>query len=609
MKHCRVVFEPDGAGVWVHRGATILEAAERAGLILNTVCGGQGTCGKCAVRLGPAGNEVLACQWHVQDNISVYVPTTSRFFEQKILERGIDRQVKVNPCIFKKYINIDTAKTPAVQKALSKVCAGEIFEITNEAAEQLQRLRDSGQRAGVTAVGYSCPGSEKSSSQTAAWRIISFEPGDTTEVLFGVATDIGTTTVVSKLIDLRNGHCLATAADVNPQTIYGDDVISRIAYAENEEKLYKLQQAIITCLNEQIGRLVKQALRHCSGQADIEAKHIYEIVVAGNTTMNHIFLGFPVSQLGRAPYSAFSVEAVDRPAKDMHLAINPAGNVHTIENIAGFVGSDTTSVAVAVGIDQSEQETLVVDIGTNGEIILAGKGELYTASCAAGPALEGARVSQGSRAIPGAIETVLIEGDDLDLGVIGPGSARTICGSGLVDAVAALLDLGVLDSTGRFVQREQLEGKLPPAILSRIIEKDGASAFVLARNDNNENQPVVLTQKDIREVQLAKAAIRAGIKLLQQKLGVKDSQIKQVLLAGAFGNYIRRESALRIGLLPQVPAERIHFVGNAASSGAEMILLNRQCRTLASQLARKIKYLEIAHEPEFQSVFAEAMTF
>jgi uncharacterized 2Fe-2S/4Fe-4S cluster protein (DUF4445 family) len=321
--------------------------------------------------------------------------------------------------------------------------------------------------------------------------------------------------------------------------------------------------------------------------------------------MNHIFLKLPIQQLGQAPYEAYSLDAHDCPADELGLRISPAGNIHTVENIAGFVGADTTAVALATDIDSAEEITLAVDIGTNGELVLAANGKLYAASCAAGPAFEGARIKCGSRAIEGAIQGVIVNNGDIDLDVIGDCPPRSICGSGLIDAVAVMLDLGIIDKSGRFADPARLAEELPPAIASRISKKGGEASFELAA----VQEQVVLTQADIRHVQLAKGAIRAGIRLLLQKVGLEDTEIEQILLAGAFGNYIRRESALRMGLLPDVPAERIQFVGNAACSGAEMILVCSTCRDAARELARKIEYIEIAHQPDFTSVFAESMAF
>jgi len=434
-----------------------------------------------------------------------------------------------------------------------------------------------------------------------------YRKGDSTATIFGVAIDIGTTTVVAKLIDMATGQCLATQATLNPQSRYGDDVISRISYAQNDEKLAQLHTAIIDGINHLIGQLCYQA--------SIGANHIYEVCVVGNTTMNHLFLKLPVVQLGQAPYKAFSLDSHDVSAERLSLQINPTANIHTVENIAGFVGSDTTAGALAVDIDSANDETLFVDIGTNGELVLNTNGHLYAASCAAGPAFEGARISCGSRAVEGAIEGVLLSEGDIDLTVIGNDAPRSICGSGLVDAVAVLLDLGILDATGRFVEPRTLKDKLPPTIAARIIEQDGQPGFCLTRAATGlplrkqGEQPVFLTQKDIRELQLAKAAIGAGVKVLLRKTGIKETEIRQILLAGAFGNYIRPQSALRIGLLPDVPLERIYFVGNAAVAGAQMILVSRLCRAKAKELAHKIEYVEIAHEPDFQTVFADCMSF
>jgi uncharacterized 2Fe-2S/4Fe-4S cluster protein (DUF4445 family) len=525
MKHFNITFKPDGKQISIHSGATLLEAAGQAGIILNNVCGGKGTCEKCAVILEPDSQQVLACQYRIQSDLTVTIPVSSRFFEQKILAEGIDTEARIDRDIYKNYLQ-------------------------------------------------TCEGAQ----------------------VLGVAVDIGTTTVVAKLIDMTSGRCVATEAALNPQTRYGDDVVSRIAYAETDAKLGELQKVITDCVNELTTRLCEKT--------SIDSKQIFEVCAVGNTTMNHIFLNLPVKQLGQAPYKAYSLDAKDIPADESALQLNPSGNVHTVENIAGFVGSDITAVALAIDIDTFEKMSLIVDIGTNGEIVLGTAGKLYAASCAAGPAFEGARIRCGSRAVEGAIEAVVVNEDEIVLDVIGNSLAHSMCGSGLIDAVAVLLDLGIVDGTGRFVETTTLEDTLPPAIFSRIIEQDGQPGFVL-----DDAEKVVLTQADIRQVQLAKAAIRAGIKLIEQKVGIADGDIQQIFLAGAFGNYIRAESALRLKMLPNVPAERIHFVGNAASSGAQMILLSRQCREKAGKLARKIEYVEIAHQPDFQTTFADCMSF
>jgi uncharacterized 2Fe-2S/4Fe-4S cluster protein (DUF4445 family) len=530
MRHFTVIFEPDGKHISIHAGATLLEAAAQAGIILNTVCGGKGICKKCAVTLEPDGAEVLACQHHVESDLTVSVPTGSRFFEQRILAEGIDTAGRIEPDIYRKYAEAEAATD-----------------------------------------------------------------------IFGLAVDVGTTTVVARLVDMKTGQCLATEAALNPQTQYGDDVVSRIAYADTDAKLAELQSTIIRCVNDLIIRLCKTA--------SIKAERICEVCIVGNTTMNHIFLKLPVVQLGQAPYKAYSLDAHDTAAGKLRLQMNPAGNIHTVENIAGFVGADTTAVALAVDIDAADDMTLVADIGTNGEIVLGTKDRLLAASCAAGPAFEGARITCGSRAVAGAIEAIVCDEEDIVLDVIGGTRPRSICGSGLIDAVAVLLNLGIIDATGRFAKPDSLKDKVPEAIVSRVREEGGQVVFVLDERQGTSGEQLVLTQQDIRQVQLAKAAVRAGIRLLEQKLGIVDSDIERIFLAGAFGNYIRPDSAVRIGLLPDVPLEKIHFVGNAASAGAQMILLSQDCRQKAGELARKIEYIEIAHEPTFQEVFADSMCF
>ena len=444
MKHCTITFQPDGKQVSIHEGANLVEAAGLAGIVLNTVCGQKGTCRKCAVILQPQGQSVLACQYRIQDDITVLVPPDSRFVEHKIVTEGVSRRDAVLPDVYKKYLTF-AANRP----------------------------------------------------------------------LLGLAVDIGTTTVVVKLIDMKTGNTLATAADLNPQTKFGDDVISRIAYAQTAKQLDELNKILINQLNDLIA--------DCCAAAGVKTDDIYEACIVGNTTMNHIFLRLPITQLGQSPYKAFSLDARDCRPKDVGLQMNPAGNVNTVANIAGFVGADTTAVAFAAGLDTADKMTLAIDIGTNGEVVLGVKDKLFAASCAAGPAFEGARITCGSRAAEGEIESVVLVDGDIDLDVIGGSRPVSICGSGLIDAVAVLLDSGVIDSTGRFAK--------PASLKNRLIEINHQPAFVLAYHNNTP--AVYLTQKDIREVQLAKAAIRTGIRLLQKRLSITDDDIQQVYLAGA----------------------------------------------------------------------------
>lgn len=600
MKHFQVQFEPDSVTTAIHAGATLLEAAGQAGIILTNPCGGAGRCGKCKVRLLPSGKEVLACQYTIEHDLAVQIPDASRFFKQRILEHGIRQPVSGKPAIQKIFIENPPFSVDAFCERISEKIQSRFIIQDTMNTEMTERLPDFG-KTGVTVI-LTLPEGQTDDSAT-CYRLTGFEAGNTTETLFGGAIDIGTTTIVVRLLNLVTGRILATVSTGNPQSLYGADVISRIGHSETEEGIGQLHQAIIDCINELI--------HDASQQSSIKPDDIYEIVAVGNTTMSHLLLKHPVKQLGQAPYRAYSLLAADRSPLDMKIGINPAGNIHTIANIAGFVGSDTVAAALACQMDINEEVALLVDIGTNGEIVFKSGAGLLAASCAAGPALEGAGIEFGSRAQDGAIERVLCDGRDIDVDVIGSIRPQTICGSGLIDAVAVMLNLGLVDSTGRFHEPDTLDPLMSGSIRKRLITRNNEPAFVLAgtcKTDRWENA-VFITQKDIRQLQLAKAAIRAGIELLLRKAGVNIENIQKILLAGAFGNYIQKDNAVRIGLLPRIPLEKIVFVGNAAGSGAEMALLSQEARRCANQLARTINYVEIAGQPEFQVIFSESLLF
>jgi len=588
-KHCKITFLPGGQSVAIHAGATLLDAAGQAGIVLNTPCGGSGTCKKCIVLVGPKQEETLACQYHIDDDAEVVIPTNSRFFQQQILEHGIEREIQAAPTICKHFIS-------TVPSTLEEICSTLEKSLTNPVQgihpEGVFEQEFAGIPQGVTAVLL---------LNNNAYQILCVEPGDTQQTLYGVAIDVGTTTLVARLVDLHSGVIEQTASAANPQIQYGDDVIGRIHHGQTEKGLEQLHQCVIGCLNDLIAELCQQE--------EISPEDIYEISAVGNTTMHHLLLKYPVIQLGQNPFEAFSTEAEDRNARHMGLNIHPQGRLYTVENIAGFVGSDTVAASLAAGLDTADQICLLVDIGTNGEIVLGTKDHLVAASCAAGPALEGARILHGGRGKQGAIQQVITDGEDIDLDVIGGGQARTICGSGLIDAVAVLLDLGIVEQSGRFLDTEALKGQVAPGILERVIEYNQQPAFVLAWKEESRQPSVILTQKDVREVQLAMAAIGAGILLLLKKLKLTKDQIECLYLAGAFGNYIRKSSAIRIGLLPAIPQEKIQFIGNAASVGAQMVLVSRHCRQIATDLARQIEYVEIAKEEDFQTVFGESILF
>ncbi len=593
MQHHTVTFLPDNKSVRIHSGATLLEAAGQADIILVSPCGGRGFCKKCRLRIEPSGREVIACQTRVLSDMTVSILSSSRYYAHQILEHGIGQAVDTEPVIRKFFLPGTMKDLDDFQQRLRLAAGGHIHHIDRCQAEHLQRPE------GITAIVShrdACPAADKKTG--ACFDLLGAETGPTSKDLYGVAVDIGTTTVVAYLLDLNTGDTKATASQANPQHRYGDDVISRIEYGSTDEGLQSLHKAIIDCLNELIDQLCRQA--------SIAPQSIYELVAVGNTTMNHLLLKLPVVQLGQSPYRPYSVAAHQISAPQISLNINPAGRLHTPENIAGFVGSDTLAAAVAANFDIEHRSTLLVDIGTNGEIVLCHKGHYYAASCAAGPAMEGARILHGGRAVPGAIQRILVNTSDIDIDIIGQGEPKSICGSGLIDALAVLLELQILDSTGRFKSRDQLQ-HLPPAILERLTDYQEQPAFIFARPANHD--PIVFTQQDVRHLQLAKAAIRAGIKILHRQAQLDEQEIKQILLAGAFGNYIQKASAVRIGLLPNVPLEKIHFIGNAAGSGAMMLLLNGGRRQIGRLLAQKIEYVELAANTAFESIFAESLMF
>ncbi|MBN1123807.1 MAG: DUF4445 domain-containing protein [Sedimentisphaerales bacterium] len=592
MQHHTVRFLPDDRTVSIHRGATLFEAAAKAGVILNAVCGGGGTCGKCVVRIADQEGLILACQTIVEKDLLVTVPQESRFYKHQILGEGIERETAPMPSIRKIFVR----PSGFTKQALTVSLQGREMNLEQIDEVLLKDLEKNNLSEGITVICLDRFGQNGSD----VWDLIGIEAGDTTGHLYGVAVDMGTTTVVAKLLDLNSGQTLATVSEANPQIQFGDDVISRIHHAQTPTGRDQLRKSMVKCLD----RLIRQLCM----DSGVESVHVYEVISAGNTTMGHLLIGLPVQSLGQAPYRAFSLVPQERQAMEIGLSsMCPQGRLYTLANIAGFVGSDTTAVALAVGLDEIKKTTLVVDIGTNGELLLKSGEYIYAASCAAGPALEGARIRYGSRAMDGAIQSLVLADGDLDVDVIGGGKAHSICGSGLIDAVAILLELGILDTTGRFVDIELLQ--VSDAIRRRCVQIQGQPAFILAGMDGDSEKKVFLTQRDIRETQLAKGAIRAGIDLLLAQAGLGVEDLEQILLAGAFGSYIRRESAIRIGLLPSIPHDHIHFIGNAALSGAQMALLNRDFRKQSVMLAGSIRYVEIAHQAAFQNAFAEAMLF
>lgn len=605
----KVTFQPSGRSVYVLPGTTLLEATARAGIILQTPCGGQGTCGKCRVRVVSGADEArqrgsealpaaqaeagyrLACHTHVEGPLVVEVPEESRFeTAQQILTGDAGSVVeRLHPNVRKVHVELplptlEDARSDAarLKKALGSVQLP--VSVIRELPAFLRR------------------NNWKSTAVLLDGRVAVLEPGDTTRSLFGVAFDLGTTTVVGTLFDLTDGRECAVSARLNGQIPHGDDVISRILRIRKDPAALKLlQESVVATLNHILHDLVRRA--------GIRTSAIYEITLAGNSTMQQILCGYDPSALGEIPFVQVFDEAQTLPAPSVGLETNPCAELYVFPQIGGFVGGDTVSGMVAARLDEWKEPVLFVDIGTNGEIVLACNGKLVSTSTAAGPAFEGARITQGMRATTGAIEKVMI-GDDVVVNVIGDARPTGLCGTALIDAVAELLRKGIVDETGRILPADEAPADLPAALRDRLVPEDGQTRFVLVWGDDSATgEPVCLWQKDVRELQLASGAIRAGIQVLMRQCGVAPSDLGAVLLAGAFGNFIRRNNARRIGLLPQIPCDRIRFIGNAASLGAKLALLSVQERIYAQSLAERTAHVDLSQDPEFQMEFGAAMMF
>ncbi len=608
----RVTFQPEGRSVFVLGGAKLVEAAGRAGMILNQPCGGEGSCGKCRVEVlsnapaptaadrrhldeeALAGGWRLACQLEVQGDMVVSVPQETRFFEQLILTEGKGCAYPFCPNVRKRFATVPEATVEDQRSDLDRL-KDAIGEESLRADLALVRALPGMLRRETEGVTVVLEGDG----------IQSLEGGDTTGSLWGVAFDIGTTTIVGTLLNLAGTHyggSAAVAARTNPQVHFGDDVVTRISYIEKHaDGLDKMRKRLLTCLNEII-------IEMCEA-AGIEPESVYEATAVGNTTMSHIFLGVDPSPIAHAPYVAVLREGIDVKARSLGLEVGRDANLHVLPNIAGFVGSDTVALILASGMARQEEVRLGIDIGTNGELVLGNSERLLACSCAAGPAFEGARIRQGMRATEGAISKVVVN-EDIEVGVIGGGRASGICGSGLIDAVAQLLDAGMIDETGRILTADEAPDDLGDGLRGALVSFDGQPAVELVGARRSKvGEPILLTQRDIREVQLAKAAIQAGIQVLADEFGVAPQGISQVLLAGGFGNFIRRSHAKRIGLLPPISNDHIEFVGNAASTGAKTALVCAECRDEAERLSRKTEYIELASRPDFQLYFSEALMF
>lgn len=632
-KTVQIVFQPSGRRGEIEAGKSILEAARTLGVGIEAACGGARVCGKCRViveegnfdklgvksaadHLSPVGEAEkkfltaeelargyrLACNAFLSGDLVVTVPEESRSAKQVILEKGRERNIELRP---------------AVKNVTVALASATLSDFRDDARRLLDALEKETGLRGLTVdfpVLRDLPQILRQNDWQATatiWQekeVIRVAPGERKTSL-GVAIDVGTTTLAAFLCDLTTGAVLAKASRMNPQIGYGEDVLARISYAASEpDGREKLQAAIIEAVNALTADMTEKA--------GFAAEDVDEMVLVYNTAMHHLALGLDPRYVGRAPFAPAVREPLDVKARDLGVKINPSGNVHSLPVEAGFVGADNVAVLLAEEPYNGDKVKLIIDIGTNGEIDLGNKERLLSTSCATGPALEGAQIAFGMRAAPGAIERVKIDpltyepkykviGQDEwyplpdDWNPTAPKvGAQGICGSGVIDAIAAMYKAGVISKAGR------IDTKLDT---SRVRRGDsGKLEYVLAwAKETAIGKDVVITQADIRAVQLAKAALYVGAQYLMERLGV--DHVDEVILAGAFGSYIDKESAMAIGMFPDCDISRVHAVGNAAGDGARIALLDAEKRREAAKVARSVEFIETAAEPDFQKKFMDAI--
>ncbi len=632
----QVVLLPSGHRGRVRRGENLLEAARRLGVELESICGGRLTCGKCQViveeghfpkhgltssadHLSPVDeaeaawcreNHVegrrLACAARVLDDVLITVPEESQARKQIVAKAARDRTIEVQPAVRQMYVEVPAAEMGStggdwerLQHALRQQWNLEDLAIDVRALAELQpalRARAAERAGGVRGLTVSL------------WQqreVLRLQPGYA-EGACGLAIDVGSTTVAAHLCDLRTGAVLATEAGMNPQVRYGEDLMSRVSYAMSEAQgVERMHRAIVRLINEMAGRAAAAAGRAPDA--------ILEAVAVGNPVMMHLLLGLDPTSLGGAPFAPAVSSALDLRARDLGLTFHPAARLHVLPCIAGHVGADHLAVLLAEAPHLREDLSLVIDVGTNAELSLGNRQGVHCASSPTGPAFEGAQIRHGQRAAAGAIERVRIDRRTLEpsVRVIGwdgwitaedrdlppPARPTGLCGSGIIEAVAELFMAGLLRPDGAFVDVDRS---------GRLRRRGRTAEYLLVEAEQSASgEPIVVTQNDVRAIQLAKAALYAGVKLLMAHRGVE--RVDRVVLAGAFGTYIDPLHAMVLGMIPDCPLERVEAVGNAAGDGARLALLNLEQRREAARLAQWVQHVQTATHPAFQEEFVAAM--
>ena len=649
-----VILQPSGRRGLVEEGTSLRAAARELGVEIESICAENATCGKCMVlveegrfekyniyskreHLSPVsadetayfarrprllkdrgwevGQVRLSCQACVLGDVLINVPEESRGNKQIVRKSATQREIEIHPSIRKYYVEMEAPSLAQPHADWERLALGieHAISLVRRGEENLPKAADlSIDYTVLRTLAYTLREGEWKVTVT-VWQdreVVRVQPGYH-EDSFGAAVDIGSTTIALYLCDLRTGELLAAESEMNPQIVYGEDVMSRIQYSiEHGDGLEKMHKAVIGTLN----KLIQQAVRHCeeidSGKNtprhDITKDDIFEMVLVGNTTMHHLLLNLPPTHLGRAPYVPTIHKAVDIKARELGLNINPAGNIHVLPTIASFIGADTSAVIIAEEPHKQDENWLIIDVGTNAELVLGNRRRLVCTSTPTGPALEGAHIEYGMRAAPGAIERVEIDESTLEprykiIGAEGwnTGDVKGICGSAIIDAVAEMFRVRILDGRGRFRKGVQTE---------RVRESENGQEYVIAwAAETSIGRDIVLTLKDIRQIQLAKAALFVAARTLLRQMDLERPD--KLILAGGFGSFIDKTKAMLIGLIPDLPLEDVYAVGNAAGDGARIALLNLEKRREAAEVARSVQRFELPTDPEFQNQFMLALNF
>ncbi len=609
----KIRFEPHGKSVEVQKGSTVLDAAIKAGIGIRSECGGVGTCGKCrilandhkilsAITLAEKrmlkGEELekgfrLACQARVLDHGEIYVPKESRIGERKVLEVGYGLEVALDPAVKKVHLLIPR---PALSDARADL------ERMLDSLTKVLTVRGEFRSSSRFSLDHDLLSEIPNILREADWNvtvvlredeIVGIEKGDTERENYGLAIDIGTSKVVIYLVDVNEGKVLSVVSFENPQLMFGEDILSRLTYAmKSSNNRLQLKKILLDEIN--------RSLKEMAGKLGLKTDRIYEAVVVGNTAMHHLFFGIETKYLAISPYVPATRDFVCVKSREIGMEIMNRGYVLALPIIGGFVGSDGVADILATGLHEFDEVSMLLDIGTNTEVFLGNKERILACSAASGPAFEGGHIKFGMKASAGAIERVEIDPKSLEVNYKTIGNVKPVglCGSAIIDAIAGLLKSGILEKNGRM---REVSGT------SRLRRVGGQMEFVIAWKDEaGVEEDITITQKDVREVQLAKAAIYSAQYILMRRMGIGPWDVERVFVAGAFGSGIDVKNAVLIGLFPEEHAQKVEFVGNTAISGAKMALISKKVREESKEVLRLVEHVELSLDPSFESEFISA---